>query len=164
MSPLNIAACVAVGLFVVFLVYRFFFAKRPDPSGAAFWPCDLSASGIHYNSKGMLTRNVKHIAAELAKVRDHCWSEYQRIYGEKIQYHLEHLVLDDEMEKPAQGKAASKVIYLNPTMNYRRAFGAELHNMFRASLHNPNHVYCHEAIDQTDLNFCLKAQAVWQEY
>jgi len=101
------------------------------------------------------------ISQELLDVLGYVWPEYQRIYdAPQVLYRCEDIRLNPRFFKVAQYKAASRLMTINPNQNYRRGFGAELHNMFRATLFGINRIYNTEGVIDADRHD--RAQTVWK--
>jgi hypothetical protein len=131
------------------------------PSTAKMFPVP-GLGVIHYNTTQLASSKARAVAADLLAVKDAVWPEYERIYGGNVQYHLDTIRLDANFYKVAELSVNTGRMVLNPTMNYRRGFAAELHNLYRYFHVGITHIYCHEAVSPHDEQQCHAAQAVWQ--
>ena len=52
------------------------------------------------------------------------------------------------------------MFYLNPSMDYERAYGAELHNLIRVSLYG--YKYCYKPMDDPDRKNYDECVALWK--
>ena len=151
-----------VTLLPVAVIAWFLYRKHRDKTGPRRF-LTLAVPGLgtviyHADKIG----NPKGIAADLLATLDVTWTEYERIYGRVLRYHLSTIHIDPSFHKVAELQLGPRKLTLNPTMDYRKGFAAELHNLYRATLHGPQHVYCDEAINDDDRRRCREAERVWQ--
>lgn len=90
------------------------------------------------------------------------WPKYEAIYGETVRCWHSPIRIDPEFYKPAEVKDIDRerLFYLNPLMDYERAYGAELHNLYRCEKYGFKH--CYRPFNIRDRRRYNKATALWQ--
>ena len=87
--------------------------------------------------------NGELIGKRLHNVKLIVWSQFEEIYGKKVNCLHGNIVLDPYYHKVAEMTDVDRTrnIIINPTLEYEKGYASELHNLIRYTLYGFHNVY-----------------------